>query len=102
MPRRATSSSRPTAESRVGAIVELKVTQSVDATAPELEIRADLTAYAMPNLGSFEESLTSLVDARGEIEFAAPCPFRIETPSHAMAWNARIVTRAPGNPDFKC
>ena len=85
-----------------GTTVELKVTQSVDAAAPELEIRADLTAYAMPNLGPFEESLTSLVDARGEIEFAAPCPFRIEAPSHMIAWNTRVKSRGTGHPDFKC
>ena len=84
------------------ASVELKVTQSIDAAAPELAIRADLTAYAMPNLGSFEESLTSLVDARGEIEFAAPCPFRIEAPSHMIAWNTRIAHDDAREPGFRC
>ena len=83
-------------------IVELKVFQSIDAAAPELEVRADLTAYAMPNLGSFEESLTSLVDAQGEIEFAAPCPFRIEAPSHMIAWNTRVMSPDSGDSDFKC
>ena len=82
--------------------IELKVTQSVDAAAPNLEIRADLIAYAMPNLGSFEEALTSLVQARGEIELAAPCPFRIETPSHMMSWNVGTAGDDSREPDFRC
>ena len=82
--------------------VELKVVQSIDAAAPELEIRADLTAYAMPNLGLFEESLTSLVDAHGEIALTAPCPFRFEADLHTIAWNARIATRSLGGPGFQC
>ena len=82
--------------------IELKVIQSIDATAPDIEIRADLTAYAMPNLGLFEESLTSLVDAHGEIELAAPCPFRAEVRLHVIAWNARTATRTPGDPGFEC
>ena len=48
-----------------GTTIELKVTQNIDAAKPDLEIRADLIAYAMPNLGSFEESLTSLVQGAG-------------------------------------
>ena len=55
-------------------------------SAPEIEIRADLAVHALPNLGSFEESLTSLVHAQSEIGLAAPCPFRIEAPPHASAW----------------
>ena len=82
--------------------IELKVTQQIDAATPDLEVRADLAAYAMPNLGLFEESLTSLVDARGEIELAAPCPFRIEGPSPKIAWNARAGTRDPHDPAFQC
>lgn len=82
--------------------IELKIIQSIDAADPEIEIRADLVAYAMPNLGSFEESLTSLVDAQGEIEFTAPCPFRIEAPPHTIAWSARTATRNPGDPEFQC
>ena len=82
--------------------IELKVVQQIDAATPNLEVRADLSAYAMPNLGLFEESLTSLVDARGEIELAAPCPFRIEGPSPMIAWNARTATRDPREPDFQC
>ena len=79
-----------------GATVELKVIQRVDAAAPDLEIRADLIAYALPNLGLFEESLTSLIHARGEIELAAPCPFRIEAPPSSGAWNARTAVRGAG------
>ena len=82
--------------------IELKVTQTIDAAAPDLEVRADLIAYAMPNLGSFEESLTSLVQARGEIELTAPCPFRIEAPSHMIGWNARTASDDPREPDFRC
>ena len=85
-----------------GTTIELKVIQGIDAAAPEVEIRADLVAYAMPNLGSFEESLTSLVNAHGEIEFAAPCAFRIEAPSHMTAWNARVASRDPGDSQFRC
>ena len=84
------------------AAVELKVIQNLDAAAPEIQVRADLTAYAMPNLGSFEESLTSLVDAQGEIELAAPCPFRIEAPSHMIAWSVGIATRSSGDPEYRC
>ena len=82
--------------------IELKVVQQIDAATPHLEVRADLAAYAMPNLGLFEESLTSLVDARGEIELAAPCPFRIEGPSTTTAWNATTATRDPRDPGFQC
>ena len=82
--------------------IELRVIQQIDAVTPDVEIRADLAAYAMPNLGMFEESLTSLVDARGEIELAAPCPFRIEAPSPMITWNASIATREPRDPDFRC
>ena len=82
--------------------IELKVIQQIDAATPDLEVRADLTAYAMPNLGMFEESLTSLVDARGEIELAAPCPFRIEAASSMIAWNARADIRDLRDPGFQC
>ena len=82
--------------------VEFKVVQRIKATAPDLEIRADLAAYALPNLGQFEESLTSLVDARGEIELTAPCPFRIETPSHIVAWDAKTVNQEAGRQSFQC
>ncbi len=82
--------------------IEIKVIQRVEAAAPDLEIRADLTAYAMPNLGSFEESLTSLVRAHGEIGLTAPCPFRIEAPSHTIAWNARTASRESGASGFRC
>ena len=85
-----------------GTTIELKVTQRIDAAAPDLEIRADLIAYAMPNLGSFEESLTSLVQAQGEIEVTAPCPFRIEAPSHMIGWNASIASDRAREPDFRC
>ena len=73
------------------AAVELRVTRMVDAAVPEIEIRADLAAHALPNLGSFEESLTSLVHAQGEIVLAAPCPFRIEAPAHASAWGTETA-----------
>ena len=82
--------------------IELKVIQKIDAASPEFEIRADLAAYAMPNLGRFEESLTSLVDARGEIELAAPCPFRIEAPSHTVGWDARTANGGTRERDFRC
>ena len=82
--------------------VEFKVVQRIDATDPDLEIRADLAAYALPNLGQFEESLTSLVDARGEIELTAPCPFRIEAPSHIVAWDTKTANRGIGEPSFRC
>ena len=82
--------------------IELKVTQNIDAAKPDLEIRADLIAYAMPNLGSFEESLTSLVQAQGEIEVTAPCPFRIEAPSHMIGWNARIASARARERSFRC
>lgn len=82
--------------------IELKVVQHIDAATPDLEVRADLTAYAMPNLGLFEESLTSLVDAKGEIELAAPCPFRIEAPSPMSAWNTRTDIRNLRDPGFQC
>ena len=85
-----------------GTTVELKVTQNIDAAEPDLEIRADLIAYAMPNLGSFEESLTSLVQAQGEIEVTAPCPFRIEAPSHMIGWNASIASDRVREPHFRC
>ena len=85
-----------------GTTIELKVTQRVDAAAPALEVRADLIAYAMPNLGSFEESLTSLVHAQGELEVTAPCPFRIEAPSHMIGWNAGIAGGGTREPDFQC
>ena len=71
--------------------VELRVTRMVDAAVPEIEIRADLAAHALPNLGSFEESLTSLVHAQGEIVLSAPCPFRIEAPAHASAWGTETA-----------
>ena len=70
------------------ATIELKVVQGIDAADPVFDLRADLLAYALPNLGPFDESLASLVRARGAIEFSAPCPFRIETPRHAAAWGA--------------
>ena len=82
--------------------IELKVIQKIDATAPDLEVRADLTAYAMPNLGLFEESLTSLVHAHGEIELTAPCPFGVESPSHRSAWGTRTATRTTGDQGFEC
>ena len=82
--------------------IMLKVVQGVDATAPDIEVRADLSAYAMPNLGLFEESLTSLVDARAEIGLVAPCPFRIEAPSHPLTWEARTAPEDDRAPDFQC
>ena len=82
--------------------VEFKVVQRIDATAPDLEIRADIAAYALPNLGLFEESLTSLVDARGEIELTAPCPFRIEAPSHIVAWDTKTATRGTDDQGIQC
>ena len=85
-----------------GTTVEIRVVQGIEDDAPELEIRADLVAYAMPNLGSFDESITSLVGAQGEIEFAAPCPFRIEAPSHMIAWSARVARGKFGDSGFQC
>ena len=82
--------------------VELKVIQGVDAADPVFDLRADLVAYAMPNLGPFDESLTSLVRAQGEIELSAPCPFRIEAPQHAIAWEAGTRERAPGMAGNQC
>ena len=82
--------------------IELKVMQTIDAATPQLEVRADLAAYAMPNLGLFEESLTSLVQAQGEIELTSPCPIRIEAGMHAIAWNARTATLGRGDPAFRC
>ena len=68
------------------AAIELRVVQMVDASTPDLRIRADIAVHALPNLGSFEESLTSLVHAQGDIRLSAPCPFWIEAPPHASAW----------------
>ena len=82
--------------------IELKVIQSIDAATPNLQIRADLIAYALPNLGLFEESLTSLVDAHGEIELTAPCPFRIEARSSTIVWNSTTATRSPGDTGYRC
>ena len=82
--------------------IELKVIQRIDATDPDLEVRADLAAYAMPNLGLFEESLTSLVHAHGEIELTAPCPFGVESPSHRSAWGTVTATRTAGDQGFRC
>ena len=92
------------AEGSIGSrtAIELKVIQGIDAAAPNLEVRADLIAYALPNLGLFEESLTSLVVAHGEIELAAPCPFHIDAPSQTFAWNARTAARSPGDSGFRC
>ena len=84
------------------ASVELKVVQRIDATAPDVEIRADLMAYALPNLGLFEESLTSLVYAHGEIELAAPCPFRIGTPARPMGWSTRNTAGDGRDGRFQC
>ena len=72
-------------------MVELRVIRRVAATDPEVEVRADLAVHALPNLGSFEESLSSLVHAQGEIVLAAPCPFRIEAPTHASAWETEVA-----------
>ena len=85
------------AEGRVAdlATVELKVTRMVAAADPEIEIRADLAAHALPNLGSFEESLSSLVYAQGVIVLAAPCPFRIEAPLHASTWGTETAGAEP-------
>ena len=82
--------------------IELKVIQVVDAAAPDLEIRADLAAYAMPNLGLFEESLTSLVQANSEIELAVPCPIRIEIPWHVIARNAEPADEGAREQGFRC
>ena len=82
--------------------IELKVIQGIDAVAPNLEVRADLIAYALPNLGLFEESLTSLIAAHGEIELSAPCPFRIEAPSNASAWDTRTAVRDADDNDLQC
>ena len=82
--------------------VELRVVQGIDTAAPDLEIRADLIAYAMPNLGSFEESLTSLVQAHGEIAITAPCPFHIEAPSHMIGWSAGIASDRTREQSFRC
>lgn len=84
------------------ASVELKVVQRIDAATPDLKIRADIVAYALPNLGLFEESLTSLVYARGEIELAAPCPFRIGAPAHPMGWRTRNMARDNRDRRFQC
>ena len=82
--------------------VELKVIQGIDAAAPDLEVRADIAAYAMPNLGLFEESLTSLVHAHGEIQLTAPCPFGVESFTHRSAWGTRTETRTTGDQEFRC
>ena len=82
--------------------IELRVIQMVDASAPEIEIRADLAVHAMPNLGSFEESLTSLVRAQGEIGLAAPCPFRIDAPSHAISWGTATAGASGREWGFRC
>ena len=82
--------------------IELKVMQTIDAATPQLEIRADLAAYAMPNLGLFEESLTSLVQARGEIELTAPCPFRIEVSARVVAWDATSTGHGAEGRGFRC
>ena len=82
--------------------IQLKVMQTIDAATPQLEIRADLAAYAMPNLGLFEESLTSLVQAQGEIELAAPCPFRIELPWHVIARDAEPPDEEAREQSFRC
>ena len=88
---------------RVGArgTFELKVVQAIDASDPDFDIRADLLAYASPNLGPFDESLTSLIRARAEIELSAPCPFRIEAPRHA-AWEAVVTSRSSGSTSIEC
>ena len=83
------------------ATIELKVVQDVDAADPVIDIRADLLAYATPNLGPFDEALSSLVRARGVIGFSAPCPFRIQAPRHA-AWDAVTSSRIPGSANVEC
>lgn len=85
-----------------GTTMELRVVQMVDASAPEIVIRADLSVHAMPNLGSFEESLTSLVRAQGEIGLTAPCPFRIEAPPHAVAWDTATAGTSGREGEFRC
>ena len=82
--------------------VEFKVIQRVDAATPDVKIRADLIAYALPNLGLFEESLASLVHAHGEIALSAPCPIRIEGPSHIVAWDTTSPDRGAGGRGFQC
>ena len=84
------------------AAIELKVIQWVDAASPEIEVRADLAAYALPNLGVFEESLMSLVHANGEIGFAAPCPLRIEAPLRTSAWSAKTAHWGSRGQGFQC
>ena len=84
------------------ATIEIKVVQGIDAAHPVFDMRADLLAYALPNLGSFDESLTSLVRARGELEISAPCPFRIEAPRHAVAWGAGTASPDPLLASIEC
>ena len=82
--------------------IELKVVQRIDAATPDLEVRADLVAYAMPNLGLFEESLMSVVYAQGEIELTAPCPILVEARTPPIAWSASTAASGPGDPGFRC
>ena len=83
------------------ATIELRVIQEIDAADPLLDVRADILAYATPNLGPFDEALASLVRARGTIGFSAPCPFRIEAPRHA-AWEAVTKSRSSGSTGIEC
>ena len=82
--------------------IELKVIQVVDAAAPDLEIRADLAAYAMPNLGLFEESLTSLVQPAARSDHrTVPVPHRSTGPRR-RPWDAASTNHGAEGWGFRC
>lgn len=67
----------------------LQITEHVDRDAPEIDVRADLAAFALPNLEPLEPVLSSFVRTSARIVIAAPPDVALASESGATLGEAR-------------
>ena len=76
-------------------VLLLQVTQMVDARRPQIDIRAHLQSFALPNPRPLRPIVSSLIRAEGRLEATAPSMFHIESESgfdYRRAPTARAIS----------
>jgi len=84
-------------------VLILQVTQMVDASHPQIDIRSHLQTFALPNPRPMRPIVSALIRAEGRLEITAPSMLHIESESgilyrraamaHAITTNARRAHR---------
>ena len=63
------------------ATIDLLVTQLIEPDSPTINLRADLYAYALPNLSQLESTTSSIVNAEAHVRVSSPCPVKFRSGS---------------------